>query len=67
MKHYIEVTRTPEAGGCPRRVLLNVTRIVNVAETPSGCRVYLTGYSFPVTEDYETVRERLRAAELERM
>lgn len=63
MTRYIEVTRSGEAGEA-RKVLVNVTRILNVAEADGErCRIYLQGYSFGVRESYAEVRDLLLAAE----
>ncbi len=66
MRHYIEVTRVAGEGAESRRVLVGTQKILTVQESFEGCRIYLQGYSFGVTESYEVVREKLRAAELER-
>ena len=66
MRHYIEVTRVPGDGAESRRVLVGTQKILTGQESFEGCRIYLQGYSFGVTESYEVVREKLRAAERER-
>ena len=66
MRHYIEVTRLTMDGDESRRVLVSTNKILTVAEGREGCRIYLQGYSFGVTESYEVVREKLREAELAR-
>ena len=66
MRYYIEVTRVAGEGAESRRVLVGTQKILTVQESFEGCRIYLQGYSFGVTESYEVVREKLRAAELER-
>ena len=67
MRHYIEVTRLTMDGDESRRVLVGTNKILTVAEGREGCRIYLQGYSFGVTESYEGVRARLRDAEQERI
>ena len=66
MRYYIEVTRVAGEGAESRRVLVGTQKILTVQESFEGCRIYLQGYSFGVTESYEVVREKLREAELAR-
>ncbi len=67
MKHYIEVSRAAGEGAESRRVLVATQKILTVQESFEGCRIYLQGYSFGVLENYETVWNLLRNAELERI
>ena len=64
MNYYIEVTKPGEMEGLPRRVLLNVAKIISITEQDGGCKIYLQYGSFSVMDSYSDVVSRLRAIAL---
>ena len=64
MKHYILV-RWRQREGETRRTLVNLHKIVTVADSVQGCKIHFQGYCLDVGDSFEDVISMIEQAEAE--